>query len=88
MSAKPAVALTDEQHAFARRLVEDGRFPNVGAVLAQGLDLLRLRIEAEQAEAEALGALLARRASGEFVSAAEMDDRLERLIDAARGATG
>ncbi|MCY3846434.1 MAG: type II toxin-antitoxin system ParD family antitoxin, partial [Acidobacteria bacterium] len=39
MTIKSSVSLSDEQHAFARALVETGRYASVSAVLQQGLDL-------------------------------------------------
>ena len=88
MTVKSSISLTDEQHEFARSLVEDGRYASVSAVLQQGLDLLRQRMTAEEAEVEALRELLQRRRTGTFISAAEMDERLERMIEDKRRAHG
>lgn len=84
MTIKSSVSLTDEQHAFARSLVATGRYSSVSAVLQQGVDLLRQRMTAEEIDVEALRTLLQRRLDGDFISAAEMDERLERMIDAKR----
>jgi antitoxin ParD1/3/4 len=68
--------LTDEQHAFARKLVIAGRYPSVSAVVAQGLELLKARTDAESMEMEALKLLLEERQGGVFVSTDAMRNRL------------
>jgi antitoxin ParD1/3/4 len=74
MAVKSSISLTDEQDAFARQLVEKGRFPSVSAVLQQGLELLRVRFENDELELEALRTLLLERRSGKFVSDDDMND--------------
>lgn len=88
MTVKSSISLTDEQHAFARALVEAGRYASLSAVLQQGVDLLRQRTDAEALEIEALRELVSHRQKGEFVTADEMDGRLERMIAAKRRAHG
>ena len=88
MTVKSSISLTDEQHAFARALVEAGRYASLSAVLQQGVDLLRQRTDAEALEIEALRELVSRRRKGEFVSADEMATRLERMIADKRRAHG
>ena len=80
MTVKSSISLTDEQHAFARALVEAGRYSSLSAVLQRGVDLLRQRTDAEALEIEALRELVSRREKGEFISPDEMDVRLERMI--------
>jgi antitoxin ParD1/3/4 len=79
MTVKSSISLTDDQYAFAKTLVDSGRFPSVSAVLQQGVELLRQRIEDEASERAALAEVLIRRRTGKFVSGAQMDARLERL---------
>lgn len=81
MTVKSSISLTDTQAAFARQLVEQGRFPSVSAALQQGLELLRLRVEADEAEIQALRTLLRERRAGSFVSGSEVKDAIS---DAAR----
>ena len=88
MTVKSSISLTDEQHAFARALVEAGRYASVSAVLQQGVDMLRQRMDAEEAETAALRALLARRRAGAFVGAEGMDTRLAAMIADKRRAHG
>ncbi len=80
MTIKSSISLTDEQHAFARSLVDAGRFASLSAVLQQGVDLLRQRMDADEHETAALREILSRRRKGEFVSAEQMDSRLNRMI--------
>lgn len=80
MTVKSSISLTDDQHSFARQLVEAGRFQSVSAVLQQGVDLLRRQIEADDMERAALAELLTRRRAGKFMSDKKMDDRLSRLF--------
>ncbi|MDA1204970.1 MAG: type II toxin-antitoxin system ParD family antitoxin [Cyanobacteria bacterium] len=65
------LALSDDQDAFARSLVESSRFPSMSAVLQQGLDLLWQEHADAQADRAALRALLAERAGGPFVTSGE-----------------
>lgn len=72
MTVKSSISLRDDQHAFAKALVEDGRFPSVSAVVQQGLDLLRQQDEDARLERAALRQLLLQRAGGPFVSSADL----------------
>lgn len=80
MTVKFSISLTDEQHAFAKTLVESGRFANVSAVLQQGVDFLRRQMEDEMQERAALAELLAQRRGGKTISSAKMGERLKRLV--------
>ena len=76
MTVKSSISLTDEQHAFARALVESGRYASLSAVLQHGIDLLRQRMDAGELETAALRELLSRRREGAFAGAKGMDARL------------
>ena len=80
MTVKSSISLTDEQHSFARELVEAGRYSSVSAVLQQGIDLLRQRMQDEDLQRAALKALLDQRAAGAFVSGAQMDKAIARMV--------
>ena len=88
MTVKSSVSLTDEQHSFAKALVEAGRYASLSAVLQRGVDLLRQRTDAYELETEALRELLARRREGEFIDADRMDARLAEVISGKRRAHG
>lgn len=80
MTAKTSISLTDSQEAFARDLVEQGRYPSLSAVLQHGLELLRAQREAEAAEIDALRALIEERRRGPFIGMKESRKRLEQMI--------
>lgn len=67
MTVKTSISLTDEQEAYARRLVEAGHYPSMSAVLQRGLDMLRRDNEKQDAEITALRTLIDRRRAGSFV---------------------
>jgi antitoxin ParD1/3/4 len=69
MTIKSSISLRDDQHAFARALVETGRFPSVSAVVQHGIDLLRQQAADADADRAALRRLLIERAAGPFVTA-------------------
>jgi len=77
---KSSISLTDGQHAFAKMLVEAGRFPSMSAVLQQGVELLRQQMEAEALERAALAEVLQQRRAGKFVSANVMDERIAAML--------
>ena len=80
MSVKSSISLTDQQDSYARSLVEAGQFSSLSSVLQQGLEMLRRRTEAEEVETQALRELINHRLKGPFVSASEMDTRIEDMI--------
>jgi antitoxin ParD1/3/4 len=84
MSVKSSISLTDQQDAFARNLIEQGRYSSLSAVLQNGLDLLRQKTEAEESETAALKTLLSERQEGSFVTGEEMQSRLADMIDGKR----
>lgn len=86
MSVKSSISLTDTQDAFARSLVDNGRYSSVSAVIQQGLDLLRHQTEANDAETSALKAILTDRAGGDFVSPDMMRSRVDAMIAEKRNA--
>ena len=80
MSVKSSISLTDQQDSFARSLVEAGQFSSLSSVLQQGLEMLRRKTETDEVETQALRELLNHRIKGPFVSASEMDTRVEDMI--------
>lgn len=80
MSVKSSISLSDQQDAFARSLVEQGRFSSLSAVVQNGLDLLRQKAEAEEVEIASLKALLEERQNGSFISPPEMQNRVSAMI--------
>ena len=80
MTVKSSISLTDDQHSFAKTLVEAGRFQSLSAVQQQGVELLRLQMESDAQERAALTEVLSQRRVGKFISATKMDDRLDRML--------
>lgn len=80
MTVESSISLTDDQHAFAKTLVDAGRFPSVSAVLQQGIEMLREKMEDEALERAALAEILDKRRSGPLLLATKMDSRLSRMI--------
>jgi antitoxin ParD1/3/4 len=88
MVVKTSVSISDQQDAFARKLVEDGRFSSVSAVIQHGIELLREETELKDAELAALKTLIAERMKGEFVSLEEGRERTKALMAAKRARHG
>ena len=88
MVVKTSVSISTQQDAFARKLVEDGRFSSVSAVIQHGIELLREETELKDAELAALKTLLAERMKGEFVSLEEGRERTKALMAAKRARHG
>lgn len=86
MTVKSSISLTDDQHSFAKTLVDAGRFPSVSAVLQQGVELLRQQMESEALERAALAEVLKQRRAGKFISGSRMEDRLARMLTRKRQA--
>ncbi|PJR12777.1 type II toxin-antitoxin system ParD family antitoxin [Sinorhizobium meliloti] len=86
MSVKSSISLTDQQDAFARSLVESGRYSSMSSVLQQGLELLRQKTETETVETAALRELVQRRLKGPMISTTEMESRVEAMIERKRRA--
>lgn len=88
MTVKSSIPLTEDQRAFARSLVAAGRYSSLSAVLLQGVDLPRQRMDAEELETAALRELLSRLREGAFVDAEQMDARLTAMAAGKRRARG
>jgi antitoxin ParD1/3/4 len=67
MTAKTSIALTDDQEAYARSLVESGQYASLSAVLQRGLEMLRRDSEKRDAQLQAPRSLIDRRREGAFV---------------------
>ncbi len=84
MSVKSSISLTEQQDAFVRDQVKQGRYASASAVIQQGLDLLQRQTKAHETEIEALRLLVEQRRTEPFVSADEMQKRLKAMIDRKR----
>ena len=88
MSVKASVSISKQQDAFARRLVDEGRYASLSAVVQRGLELVREETELKQAELDALKVLLKERAEGELVSIDDGRDATGALIEKKKAARG
>ncbi|WP_332305443.1 ribbon-helix-helix domain-containing protein [Rhizobium sp. GR12] len=88
MSVKASVSISDQQDIFARRLVEEGRYASLSAVVQRGLELLRQETELKEAELAVLRELLAERGQGEFISVEDGKDRTAAMIAAKKASYG
>lgn len=80
MTVKSSISLTDQQDAFARRLVAEGRFSSLSAVIQHGLELVRR----ESDETALLRMLLEQRQKGQSISPEDMLERVESMFDEKR----
>ena len=88
MTVKTSISLTDSQEAYARELVDRGRYPSLSAVLQHGLELLRAETEMGDAELAALRELLSRRRRGQFVSVDKGRARTKAMVAAKKSVDG
>ena len=88
MTVKSSISLTDQQDAFARSLVDNGRYSSLSSVVQQGLDLLRQKTEEDEIDTAALKLLIERRETGLFVSMDEMKQRTDTMIQKKRRELG
>jgi len=77
MTVKPTISLTDHAHAFARSLVDSGRFASLSAVIQHGLTLVEREEQEHQARLEAIRADLDRRSREPAITTEEVDASLE-----------
>ncbi|WP_409049925.1 type II toxin-antitoxin system ParD family antitoxin [Agrobacterium vitis] len=85
---KASVSISDQQDKFARKLVEDGRYSSLSAVVQRGLELLREETEMKEAEVQALRALIDERSKGPFLSAEESSRTIQQMIAAKKSFYG
>ncbi|WP_238368348.1 ribbon-helix-helix domain-containing protein [Mesobacterium pallidum] len=88
MSVKASVSVSDQQDAFMRALVREGRFASASAVVQRGLELLREQTEREAAELAALRAFFEERRDGPAEGDAEARQATREMIAAKRAAHG
>ena len=80
MVVKASVSISNQQDSFARKLVEDGRFASLSAVVQRGLELVREETSMKEAELAALKGLLVQRAEGDFESIENGRSRTQQMI--------
>ena len=80
MSESYSIQLTDHDEKLACRLIENGQFADLNAVVQRGMELVREENEMQPSDVEALKALLDQRRKGKFISNAEGRRRTERML--------
>lgn len=88
MVVKASVSISNQQESFARKLVEDGRYASLSAVVQRGLELVREETELKDAELAALKRLLLDRMQGEFLTMEESHQQIEDMIAEQKKAYG
>ncbi len=72
--------LTKDQQAFARSLVDSGRYSSVEDVLQAGLELLHAEIDGESGAMGTLRATIESRLKGPTISTEEMETRVAAIV--------
>ena len=80
MSESYSIQLTDHDAKLAFRLIENGQFADLNAIVQRGMELVREENEMQPPDVEGLKALLDRRRKGKFISNAEGRRRTERML--------
>ncbi|MCV3767036.1 type II toxin-antitoxin system ParD family antitoxin [Rhizobium sp. TRM95796] len=88
MAVKASVSISEQQEKFARRLVAEGRYASLSAVVQKGLELLREEAEQKEADLVALRALIAEREADEFLDLEQSDRQIEKMIAAKKASYG
>lgn len=76
---KTSISLTEQQYAYLKSMVEEGRASTVSAVVQQAVDAHRLKDEADQAFTRGMRELLAERMKEPALSMEEARAELSRL---------
>ena len=80
MTVKLSISLTDQQAEYARRQVEEGRFPSTSAVIQQALEAKRREDEEYEDWKAGFVEMLQSRLDGDFVALDEFRARVDRMI--------
>jgi antitoxin ParD1/3/4 len=88
MSVKASVSISEQQDAFARSLVQEGRYSSVSAVIQHSLDLLKAKADRDDAELNAIRAFIADRRDGAFEPSEDARNTTRDMIARKRQAHG
>lgn len=80
MTVKLSISLTDQQAAYARKQVEEGRFSSTSAVIQQALETKRREDEEYETWKEGFFGMLAEREKGPFLSMEESQKQFDEMI--------
>lgn len=88
MTVKISISLTDQQAEYARKQVEEGRFPSTSAVIQQALEAKRREDEEYESWKAGFFDELRRRADGPHVPSGEFDEMFEDMLKEERARLG
>ena len=80
MTVKISISLTDQQAAYARQQVEEGRFPSTSAVIQQALEAQRREDEEYEIWKDGFFDMLAKRENGPFLNEEESRNAFDEMI--------
>ena len=80
MTVKLSISLTDQQAAYAKRQVEEGRFPSTSAVIQQALEAKRREDEEYEEWKAGFFEMLRTRLDGDFVGLDDFRGRVDRMM--------
>ncbi|RVT83333.1 hypothetical protein DXV76_13900 [Rhodobacteraceae bacterium CCMM004] len=84
MTVKISISLTDQQAAYARKQVEDGRFPSTSAVIQQALEAKRREDEEYETWKAGFEKMMIERIDGPHVDVETFDRMVEDMLDEKR----
>ena len=80
MTVKLSISLTDQQAAYAKRQVEEGRFSSTSAVIQQALEAKRREDEEYQEWKAGFFEMLKTRAEGPHVNSETFGQMVEEML--------
>ncbi len=88
MNVKATVSISKSEEAFARAMVEQGRYASISDVVQHGLELLRAETEQNDCDEAALRKLLMERAKGPFITMEESRRETKAMLARKRAELG
>lgn len=88
MTVKISISLTDQQAAYARKQVEEGRFPSTSAVIQQALEAKRREDEEYEEWKAGFFEMMAERAKGPHISTEAFEERVDNMLAEERARLG
>ncbi len=88
MTVKLSISLTDQQAAYARKQVEEGRFPSTSAVIQQALEAKRREDEDYEAWKAGFFGMLSERERGPHVDSDTFRDMVDDMLKEERARLG
>ena len=80
MTVKTSISISDQQAAYARQQVEEGRFSSISAVIQSALEAKRREDEEYAAWKRGFEAEMLRRMDGPFLNEEESQKQFDEMI--------